>query len=168
MADTKLTIEEIEVALAESRDFSYLKNLMVFNVYGLSELLPINHECDVLVMTKTGYLTEIEIKRSWSDFLADFKKEHHHQSEYIKKFYYCVPVSIVDKVAEYLKNNDEEVKPTSGIITYDEDGYIKTYWASIEAPYPKKLFLEQQLELARLGCMRVVVGKKKIIKLKEQ
>jgi len=35
MADTKLTIEEIEVALAESRDFSYLKNLMVFNVYGL-------------------------------------------------------------------------------------------------------------------------------------
>lgn len=158
--DTKLTIEEIEIALAESRDFSYLKNLMVFNVYGLSELLPIQHECDVLVMTKAGYLSEIEIKRSWTDFLADFKKEHHHDSEYIKKFYYCVPLSIVDKVAEYLSANNEKC----GIITYDESGYIRVYWATNGIPYPKKLFLEQQLELARLGCMKVITAKKKLLK----
>lgn len=158
--DTKLTVEEIEIALAESRDFSFLKNLVVFNVYGLSEMLPIQHECDVLVMTKAGYLTEIEIKRSWSDFLADFKKEHHHQSDYIKKFYYCVPLSIVDRVAEYLSVNNEKC----GIITYDESGYIRVYWATNGIPYPKKLFLEQQLELARLGCMKVITAKKKLLK----
>jgi hypothetical protein len=37
------------------------------------------HECDVLGITKAGYLVEFEIKRSRSDFRADFKKKHKHE-----------------------------------------------------------------------------------------
>jgi len=37
------------------------------------------HECDVLAISKSGYLIEYEIKRSRSDFRADFKKEHKHR-----------------------------------------------------------------------------------------
>ena len=48
-------------------DFSFRQNLMVFRVTGGSNV--VNHECDCLIMTKSGYLTEIEIKRSYADFL---------------------------------------------------------------------------------------------------
>ena len=164
--DTKLSIEEIEVAIASSREFHFLKNLVVFNVNGLSMTLPIHHECDVLVLSKSGYLTEIEIKRSWTDFLADFSKAHQHRSEYIKYFYYCVPLSMCDEVKKYLEENasKNDLYKDRGIITYDEDGYIQIKKVAKQYYNPKKLFLEQQLELARLGSMRVITLKKKIIK----
>lgn len=78
----------------------------------------------MLVLSKNGYLTEIEIKRSWEDFLADFKKKHKHNSELIKYFYYCVPISLLDKVYDYLYDNDIEY---SGIITYTEDALIEMH-----------------------------------------
>ena len=78
--DTNRTLYEIEVALAKLPEFDYRKNIVVFNVQGISRLMPIYHECDMLVCSKSGYLTEIEIKRSWSDFLADFKKKHNHHN----------------------------------------------------------------------------------------
>ena len=55
-------------------------NIIVPNVsWGM-----LDYEADLLIMNKTGYVTEIEIKRSWSDFLADFKKDEvAHKSEII-------------------------------------------------------------------------------------
>lgn len=81
----------------------------------------------MLVLSKSGYLTEIEIKRSWSDFLADFKKKHnHHNYPIIKYFYYCVPVSIYEKVRDRLEEEVSNRKELdgfnyTGIITYDEE-----------------------------------------------
>ena len=80
--DTSRSLYEIEIALAKK--FEYLKNIIVFNVIGESEDLPIGHECDCLVLSKSGYLTEIEIKRSWQDFLNDFKKKNRERKELIK------------------------------------------------------------------------------------
>lgn len=172
MADTNRTLYEIEVALAKYRNFDFRKNIIAFNVNGLSERLPIFHECDMLVCSKSGYLTEIEIKRSWSDFIADFKKKHHHESEgLIKYFYYCVPDSIYEKVRDYLFENAVKC---AGIITYTEDLYIQIkavkvdetrHYIGIANPDYKKLFLEQQLEIARLGAMRVIGLKEKMIKM---
>lgn len=169
MADTNRTLYEIEVALAKYRDFDFRKNIVAFNVNGWSERLPIFHECDMLVCSKSGYLTEIEIKRSWSDFLADFNKKHKHEPRgLIKYFYYCVPDSIYEKVRDYLFEN---VVKCAGIITYTEDLYIqiksikvneKRCYIGMSNPDCKKLFLEQQLELARLGAMRVIGLKEKI------
>ena len=175
MADTKRTLYEIEVALAKYRDFDFRKNIIAFNVNGWSATLPINHECDMLVCSKSGYLTEIEIKRSWSDFLADFKKKHHHESEgLIKYFYYCVPECLYEKVTDYLYENEITC---AGIITYDDNLTItirgvrmKPYFVGNPDEYRigitqdgyKKLFLEQQLEVARLGAMRVIGLKEKI------
>lgn len=176
MADTNRTLYEIEVALAKYRDFDFRKNIVAFNVNGWSERLPIFHECDMLVCSKSGYLTEIEIKRSWSDFLADFKKKHQHESRgLIKYFYYCVPDALYEKVRDYLFENAVKC---AGIITYTEALRIQIkaikvpYWLD-ETKYSigitnkdyKKLFLEQQLEIARLGAMRVIGLKEKIIKM---
>ena len=77
--NTKRTLYEIEIALSKHDSFNFIRNIIAFNVNGLSASLNIFHECDMLVLSKAGYLTEIEIKRSWSDFLADFKKTHSHE-----------------------------------------------------------------------------------------
>ena len=184
--DTKRDLLEIETALARHDKFNFTKNIVAFNVKGISENLPIYHECDMLVLSKSGYLTEIEIKRSWSDFLADFKKKHNHNNyPIIKYFYYCVPLSIYEKVRDKLEEryNSRTGNDTfnyTGIITYDEDlnfvinghRFQVFYTDEMKETYPqmlgaKKLYLEQQLELARLGAMRAVTLKENIIKLKK-
>ena len=163
MADTNLTLYEIECALAISNDFNFVRNLVVFNVNGASEILPIHHECDMLVCSKAGYLSEIEIKRSYADFLADFKKRHDHTNPLIKYFYYAVPESIYDKVEKKLSEENRRC----GIVTYREDGWITVKRKCPTLSYTK-LFLEQKLELARLGCLRVIGLKQKITELRKE
>lgn len=179
--DTERSLYEIEVALA--KHFEYLKsNIVVFNVIGESYDIPINHECDCLVISKAGYLTEIEIKRSWSDFLNDFKKRHKVKEPSIKYFYYCVPEKLRDKVYDRL---DEEVNKNegfnySGVITYDEDlnlvqggKRIKSWKRIGDYDYVdcalgwQKLYLEQKLAIARLGCIKTIKEKKKIVELQK-
>lgn len=185
--DTKRDLLEIETALARHNNFNFIKNIVVFNVNGINENLPIYHECDMLVLSKSGYLTEIEIKRSWNDFLADFKKKHnHHNFPIIKYFYYCVPISLYERVRDKLETEVKNRKEIdgfnyTGIITYDEDlNFIfhgqrfKSFHSDeYRELYPqmlgaKKLYLEQRLELARLGTMRIVTLKENILKLKNQ
>lgn len=168
--DTKKKLYEIELSIAKSRDFDFSKKLVVFNVFGTGGVLPIWHECDVLVCTNAGYLTEIEIKRSYADFLNDFKKEHNHQSRYIKNFYYCIPEKIKDKVIGFLDSfeNRDDWRTKAGIIIFKEDDD----WIYIirEATQNKdciKITTEQKLYLARLGSMRVMNLKRKILKLEK-
>jgi len=47
----------------------------------------VDHECDILSVSKKMFLREIEIKVSVSDFKADFKKKHNHSGN-IKNFYF--------------------------------------------------------------------------------
>lgn len=166
--DTQRTLYEIEVALAKTDKFNYIKNVIAFNVNGLGYSLFINHECDMLVLSKSGYLTEIEIKRSWSDFKADFKKKHSHESaDLIKSFYYCIPLSILDKVKEYFK--DKKMYSSNVVITYDEDLNIEFHQIECNgiehnSKY-RKLFLEEQFQVARFGAMRAINIKEKINRL---
>ena len=62
----------------------------------------VNHECDMLIVTKNRYLTEVEIKISLSDLKADFKKEHQHKDENIKNFYYAFPAEMKEKAIELI------------------------------------------------------------------
>ena len=81
--DTKLSIEEILVALHESRIWNKRSDMFVPNLsWGL-----LNHEADLVIVNKTGYLTEVEIKRSWEDFKADFNKKHTHNDERVYENY---------------------------------------------------------------------------------
>ena len=162
--DTKRTLYEIEVALSKTDSFNFVKNIVAFNVNGLGQSLLIQHECDMLVLSKSGYLTEIEIKRSWEDFKADFKKKHtHNNMGIIKNFYYCVPLSILNKVQQFL--NDKEISFNS-IITYDENLNIEFHTIKGKEYVPyfnyRKLFLEEQLQVARFGAMRAIKLKEKI------
>lgn len=175
--ETRHSLYEIETALAKLPEFDYRRNIVAFNVTGISRLLPIFHECDMLVCSKAGYLTEIEIKRSKKDFVADMAKKKHSKDSHggiISKFYYCLPASVDMHWAFDLLN--EHGIEYSGLYFYDEDLRIHGIGArirnDIDAWYcdrkignPCKLYLEQQLELARLGAMRAVGLKEKILKL---
>lgn len=169
--DTSRKLYEIELIIAKSREFDYTKKLVVFNVYGTSGVLPIWHECDVLVCTNTGYLTEIEIKRSYADFLNDFKKKHTHRSSYIKNFYYCVPVKIKDKVIDYLNSieNKNDWRITAGVMVFYEDSdWLDIVRVSAVNEKCFKLSIEQKLYLARLGSMRVLTLKKKVLRIEKE
>lgn len=150
MLDTKLTVRQIEDSIMD-----YIggerTNLAVPNVsYGL---LP--YEADLLVMNKSGYVTEYEIKRSFSDFMADFKKdESAHNVELVHKFFYVVPISISEKVISVLKDKYGGHYLGIGVLAYNEDGLIESTWGIPIRPRSRKLFIEEQFKLARLGTLR--------------
>lgn len=160
--DTKLSVDEIELAIRNSGMFNKRQDIFVPNIsWGL-----LNHEADLVVITKSGYLSEIEIKRSWSDFLADFKKGHGHKDERVYKLYYAVPESIAQKVIAFFIENKVA---NNGLIIYGEDGGCKINYIP-ETPYfsgGRKLFIEECLTIARLGCMRIFALKSKLVKLRQ-
>lgn len=163
--DTKLTIQQIHLALRNSGLWNPRTDIMIPNLsWGL---LP--YEADFVVVSKSGYLTEVEIKRSWEDFKADFKKKHNHDAEQVYYFYYCVPVSIIGKVKEFLmeKYGEGYSLCAPAVLWYDENGKVREaiddnlrcfgmHYASSISPNVKhrKLFLEEQLTVARLGQLR--------------
>lgn len=151
--DTSLCIEQIEIAIAKF--FNIRQNLIVCNVsWGL-----LSHEADMIIMSKSGFLTEIEIKRSLSDLKADFKKKHDHSDQLISHLYYAVPESICNQCIALIKEHQRE----AGCLVYNERGRI-----SIVTNAPKlcsthrKLFIEEQYQLARLGNLRAWSLKEKV------
>jgi hypothetical protein len=186
MLDTNLTIEQIQSRLAHIDQFNLRRNVVVPNVsFGLLE-----YEADFVSMSKSGYLTEVEIKRSWEDFRKDFKKKHMHDDPRIAYFYYCVPKSIAYRVMDALyfvepantirkyriTGIKEGVPTNAGLITYDNHDWQgnKCKWIDIDfmaiagrRKAARKLTDQEQLKLAHLGCMRLWDLKKKISKLQE-
>ena len=80
----------------------------------------VDHETDLLCLKRNEKkLVEIEIKISTSDFLADFKKGHHHESKIISALYYAVPAEI----AEYCL---QKIPERAGLISvdYEERGHM--------------------------------------------
>ena len=119
--DTKLTVDEIQLALYYSGIWNKRQDIFVPNLsWGL-----LNHEADLVILTKSGYLTEVEIKCSWEDFKADFKKEHEHKDEHVYYLHYCVPESIKDKVISFLEERYRYKLTRPSVLCYTEEGEIK-------------------------------------------
>lgn len=147
MKETILTVQDIQLALYNSKIWNTRTDIFVTNLsWGL-----LDYEADFVVLNKSGYLTEVEIKRTWSDFLADFKKEHTHNDSRIYHFFYCLPISFKEKAIELLTEKFGNRIPA--ILLYDEDGKI-TRAGGISQRGGRKLFIEEQLTLSRLGTMR--------------
>jgi hypothetical protein len=85
-----MTTLEIEIALLKHFDFTQ-KLILPRISFGAGI-----HECDILVMSKSGYATEIEIKISVADLKKDLNKKHTHNSDKIKYFYYAIPKEMYD------------------------------------------------------------------------
>lgn len=100
MKETELSINQIESAIVGRVDspFYIRRNIVIPNVsWGF-----LNHEADLLVISQQGMLTEIEIKRTWADFMADFKKGHNHYDIRLSRLYFAVPYRIAERVFHWL------------------------------------------------------------------
>lgn len=155
----------MEVAI--SKYFDIRKYIIVPNIswgFGI-------HEIDLFLMRPSGIVTEVEIKISVSDFKKDFTKRHNHvdKQNRVSEFYYALPLSILDKCLEFIPEN-------AGIITceryidYKKESKIRTklYREPKKIKGSRKLTIEEQLKIARLGCMRIWGAKSKIIGLQQK
>lgn len=149
----KITCLQMEIAIATW--YGIRVNLIVPNVsWGL-----FNHECDLIVMTKSGYATEIEIKVDKYDLINDKKKKHEHKDNKISQLFFAIP--------EYLKEYIDHVPERAGIMIVRPDHRIiscmvERIRGSVDHKY--KLDIHDQFQLARLGSMRVWGLKRKLEK----
>lgn len=72
-------------------------------------------ECDSFSVTSTGYVYEIEVKVSRSDFMADFKKPKHHFFKTMKNGY-SILAGDVSWISErdgntYIRREFQHIKP---------------------------------------------------------
>lgn len=158
-----ITTIEMEVAIAKY--FGVRQNIIVPNI---SWGLPGMHECDMFIIKKSGYATEVEIKRSKSDLLADFNKGHNHvdRQNRLSELYYALPIELYETCKDL-------VPESSGIITCEKyhagHGTRRVHVVTKrEAKWIKdarKLTDTEKLKISTLGTMRIWSLKEKIIKL---
>lgn len=150
-------MKTIEMELALSSYFSPKQNLVIPNVswgFGI-------HECDLLVMTKTKYLYEVEIKVSKADLIKDKDKYHSHISNKIRKLYFAIP--------EELEQHVEHIPERAGIILVGKytNGHTwcrKLREARVNNIAPK-IGIDDAYKLARLGSLRIWSLKTKIFRI---
>lgn len=116
MKTNKITTEQMELLVYDFFEKSSLVIVPRFDpmngcyyenktsVYGKKYVRIVEHECDMLSVSKKMFLREVEIKVSVSDFKADFKKKHNHGGN-IKQFYYAVPYYILSKIEKDIPEN---------------------------------------------------------------
>lgn len=155
------TASTIEMEIAISKYFGIRTHIIVPNLsYGLSGM----HECDLFALRSSGYAIEIEIKRSKADLLRDFSKKHDHSDERICELYYAIPIELLDSCKDLIPIH-------CGIITcnYRKNGnlYAECFRTAKRNKGSRSLTIEEQLKVARLGCLRIWNLKEKIIKLQK-
>jgi hypothetical protein len=158
-----ITTIEMEVAIAKY--FGVRIHIIVPNIsWGLQEM----HECDLFFIERNGYAFEVEIKRSKSDLIADFKKGHNHRDKQhrLQELYYAIPENLYESCKDIIPQN-------AGILVCDK--WIDDDGREIVSVYSRrpakkrinarKLTIQEQLKVAKLGTMRIWSLKEKIIKL---
>lgn len=149
-----MTSLEIEVVVAHM--FQPRQNLIVPNVsWGMG----LRYECDLLILTPSGYATEIEIKTSKSDLIRDKQKKHNHDSVLIKNLYFAIP----SELAKWWQH----IPGHAGIIVVNS----KSKAFIIAKPIPRntrKWGSNEKAQLARLGALRIWGLKGKILRLQSK
>lgn len=144
-----MNARDIEIAVANY--FNYRVNLIVPNVYwGMG----LNHEADLLILSRAGYATEVEIKVSKADLARDSSKHHGHESDIVKAFWFAVPTILKDYA---LANIPEE----AGLLEIWErkaGDSIQRRARMVKAPklrpHSRKFSDSEREQLARLAAMR--------------
>jgi hypothetical protein len=159
-----MTTLEMEYYIA--RHFDWRRHIIVPNIsYGLGL-----HECDLLIFTRAGYATEVEIKISLSDLKKDAKKEHKHGIDYvgwsgikeedrIKYLYFAIP--------EKLEKHADLIPGQAGIFVIKGDCPVQML-RHAQAKSRYCFTKDEMYNIARLGTMRIWTYKSKIIELKNK
>lgn len=144
------------------RKFDIGANLIVPNIsWGIQGL----HECDLLVLSKANYATEIEIKISKSDILKDAEKKHGHLHEYIANFYFAVPENLKDIALTIIPERAGLYVIKSVCHKWVEEyrNVVELVRGCKRNRYAVKWSDKDRYDLARLGTMRILKMKEKIL-----
>ncbi len=148
-----LTAKDIEISVAKYLDPG--TNLIVPNAsWGLGL-----HECDLLVISKAGYASEVEIKVSRGDLIRDKEKRHGHASDRIKCLWFAIPESLVPHI--------EHVPAAAGVLMVRENGICRTL-RKPEKRLAKKWTPEEMYHAAHLAALRIWSLKIKIQRMKNE
>ena len=159
-------IKTIDIEVAIAKYYGVRKNIIVPNIsWGFQWM----HECDMFIVSKAGVATEIEIKISRADLLADFEKGHDHKDRAgrISYFYYAMPETLYEKCKDIIPLE-------AGILTCERgswegaSAYMREKRKPLKRKNARKLTPEEQLKIAWLGTMRIFSLKEKIIKLQNE
>lgn len=84
-----------------------------------------NIECDLVQVSGSAYLHEYEIKRSWGDFIADFRKSHFHDDIRIYRLTFVLPESFAgDRLKKFCTDNYQKFERAFDFMFYLEGGDI--------------------------------------------
>jgi len=141
---------DMEVRLA--RWFDYRLNLIVPNVHWGQY----KHECDLLIVSKAGYVTECEIKTSRADLRNDRKKWHgHNGGQQIKFLYFAVPPELEQAAIEFAPER-------AGILLVYSKDQMQNPWLrvrrardAIPNKEATKVTAGERYNAARLGALRI-------------
>jgi hypothetical protein len=140
--------EDIEIAVA--RHWGIRANVIVPRASWGAGV----HECDMLILSLSGYLTEIEIKISKGDIKKDAAKRHAHASDKIKKLYFALPENL------FWRNGVKELIPEkAGILLVSKN--IENRYIVSEDRKPvineraRPATPDEQFQLARLAALRI-------------
>ena len=146
---------EMEIALIEH--FGIRQNIIVPNI---SYSFLINHEADLIVLTKSNYAYEVEIKISKSDLKNDKNKKHSHENSMLKYLWFAVPKELEEFALT-------EIPQKAGLLSVekiDSDYYVTRVKYPESNKSCRKLTISERNYLSELGCMRILGLKKKALK----
>jgi hypothetical protein len=158
-----ITLYEMEIAI--SKLYGIRQHIIVPNLsWGF-----LSHEADLFIIKRSGFGAEVEIKRSLQDMKADKNKSHNHidKQNRINEFYYAFPIELLEKCRPYVPDG-------AGIITCHKSSnnsyrtYARFYRDAVKIKNSRKLTIEEQLAIARLGCLRIMPLKEKLVKLQNK
>lgn len=166
----------MEIALMQY--FNITKNLVVPNVTNMSGL--VGFETDLLVLSKSGYATGVEIKVSKSDLKNDLKKRHikslndnirpwnksakEFYFEPYKYFYYAVPEYLLEDAKKQIPEFSGLLIARRSITSYGQPYISITPKKQSDELFRTKWTKDEQYKLARLGAMRILKYKYKLLK----
>lgn len=155
-----MTTLDLEICLMSF--FNIRHNIIVPNIsWGIANL----HECDLLVLSRSNYATEVEIKISRADLLKDKKKKHGHKHNHIARLYYAVPEKLVELALDEIPSRAglivcKEITCKNGSTIYAKK--IRECKRNMKAHQWSE---KEKVKLCHLGTMRILGLKKKISKL---
>lgn len=147
------TTEEIETAIAAF--FDPRRSVIVPNVWWGLDLM---HECDLFVLTKSGFAYEVEIKTSSNDLRRDILKQHGHKSKKLKRLYFAIPEKLLEANIDFIPEH-------AGILTVNARGRVKKEREAKSNSEAVPLKPEQRIKLGHLAAMRIWTLKRDIKRL---
>ena len=110
------------------------------------------YEADLLVISKSRFLHEIEVKISIQDFRADLKKKHYHDFPEVKRFSYCLPLELIAKHRTEIEERCKE--KGAGLIAITEEGLPATWLQAKARPGVEPLTINGYIHYLKLAAKK--------------